>query len=262
MVDILLSLLIFIGLGVITGVLLTIASKIFEVHEDERVEHIYEVLPQINCGACGFAGCKEYAHAVVANGVAINLCVVGGKESSDLIASVMDISQMEVLRRVATVKCNGSCNVTKNKYDFECSNSCSSQIRFYNGSKSCDYGCLGCGDCVNACDQNSVSIINGVAVICKETCIGCAKCVEVCPKKIIEMTNYENSVLVACSSKASGKDVRLACSVGCIGCKKCEKTCEYEAISVLDNLAVIDYERCVKCGKCATVCPVGAIVTL
>ena len=123
------------------------------------------------------------------------------------------------------------------------------------GEKACSYGCLGYGSCVKACGFDAIHIVNGIAVVDKEKCKACGKCVAECPKHLIELIPYQQKQAVACSSKEKGKAVMSACEIGCIGCRKCVKECPSEAITVVDNVAQIDYEKCTNCGKCKETCP-------
>ncbi|MDR0943508.1 MAG: RnfABCDGE type electron transport complex subunit B [Ruminococcus sp.] len=250
--------LIFAGLGLLAGVLLTVASKLFEVKVDERVIEITAALPGVNCGSCGFAGCSDYAEAV-AGGASPNLCKPGGQESADIIAGIMGIASGKIEAMTAVVHCNGSCNVTEKKFDYKGVQSCKAANRFYNGSESCTYGCLAYGDCVKVCPETAISIIDRLAVIDKTRCIGCGMCAKVCPDGIIKLRPLGFDYDVACSSHDSGKFVRTACKAGCIACKICEKNCPEGAIKVEDNLAVIDYDKCTSCGLCADKCPAKVI---
>lgn len=251
--------LVFGAAGLAAGVLLTVCSKIFEVKTDERIEAVNEALPQINCGACGFAGCSDYAKAVVVNGVPTNMCKPGGAESSKKISAIMGIEEMKSEPQVAVVLCGGTCENAEDKFIFDGVSSCKAANLYYNGSKSCAYGCLGFGDCAKVCPENAIHIENGVARVNKARCIGCGLCAKVCPDKLIVLRSVSNTVDVRCSSKAPGKVVRGVCKTGCIGCKICEKKCRFGAIHVEDNLARIDYDKCTSCGACAEACPAKAI---
>ena len=94
----------------------------------------------------------------------------------------------------------------------------------------------------------------------REKCVACGKCVKTCPKGLIELVPYENKHFVACSSNDFGKDVKAVCNAGCIGCKMCTRVCENDAIHVENNIAKIDYEKCINCGKCKEKCPVKVIL--
>ena len=123
------------------------------------------------------------------------------------------------------------------------------------GPKSCNYGCLGFGNCVKACPFDAIHVVDGVAVVDKDACKACGKCVAACPKHLIELLPVSAKNIVQCSSKDKGKDVMKACSVGCIACHLCEKNCPSDAVHVVDNVAYIDQEKCTKCGLCAEKCP-------
>lgn len=248
----------FAALAVISGVLLTVASKVFAVEVDERVDAVKEVLPQINCGACGYSGCEDYANAVI-NGEVTNLCKPGGDETSKKISEIMGSGYLDVTEEVAFVHCNGNCKATSDKFEFEGMPSCSAANRFYNGKGVCASACLGYGDCVAVCAYDAICMVDGIAVIDPERCTACGLCVKQCPKLLITMKPETNIVSVACSSKDSGKVTRQLCSNGCIACKICERKCEYDAIHVIDNRAIIDSDKCTNCGVCVQVCPVKCI---
>lgn len=246
-------------LGLLAGILLTAASSIFAVKVDERLEKVSEALPQVNCGACGFSGCNDYADAVVNKGAECNLCKPGGEESARKIAEIMGVEVNTKEPEVAFVRCHGNCNITPHKFDFDGIQSCAASNRFYNGSKLCTSGCLGYGDCVAVCPQNAISIVDRVAVVDKSKCIGCGLCAKACPNGLIAIRKISQTIDVCCSSNDIGRVTRSICSSGCIGCKMCERNCPNGAVKVEDNHAVIDYEKCTNCGKCAEVCKMHAI---
>ena len=231
-----LPILIFAVLGLLAGVLLTVASKVFEVKVDERIEKISEVLPQANCGACGFAGCGDYATAIVEQGAATNLCKPGGMATAAQVSSIMGTEAEEMVPEVAVLHCNGDCNATQKKFDFNGVPSCQAAKRFYGGTGACSFGCLACARCG-----------------------ACGKCVKVCPQHLISIRPVTKHIDVRCSSGENGKLTKLHCKNGCIGCKICEKKCISGAITVTDFHASIDYAKCTGCGVCYEACPVGAI---
>lgn len=245
------------GLG--AGILLTVASEIFHVETDERVEKISEALPQANCGACGFAGCADYADAIVNSGAATNLCRPGGAESATKIAEILGVSASEVTPMTAVVRCKGDCNSALKQFDFGGTQTCKAVKRFYGGDKFCKFGCIGLGDCVAVCEHNAIKIENGIARVIPALCGACGQCAEVCPNQLISIKPKSHRTEVYCSSKDTAKATKMACKSGCMGCRLCVKNCPVQAISVVDNHAVIDYSKCTECGKCAEVCPAKAI---
>lgn len=249
-------------LGIAAGTLLTAASKIFAVETDERLEAAQEALPQVNCGACGFSGCNDYADAVVNKNAPCNMCKPGGAEAAAKLAEIMGKSAEAVVEETAFVRCKGDCNLTTHKYDFDGIQSCAACNRFYNGSKTCTSGCLGYGDCVRVCPEGAISIVNRIAVIDSSKCKGCGLCAKECPNGLIAVRPKKQKIEVACSSADLGKITRKICTGGCIGCGICAKKCPKQAISVVNNHAVIDYEKCVSCGICLQACPMKAIVKI
>lgn len=250
------------AIAALAGVLLTVCSKIFFVETDETVSKIMEILPQANCGACGYSGCEGYANAIAKGVAATNLCKPGGTDAASGISAVMGTEALVVEREVAFVRCNGNCDATKPRYTYIGTPTCAAAERFYNGVGTCQSGCDGFGDCVKVCDKNAISIINGVAVINASKCAACGKCVKVCPNNLIVVRKMSQLIDVRCSSKDPGKITRQVCKNGCIGCKICEKKCPNEAIKVVDNHAVIDYDKCNQCGACMAACPQKCIIKL
>ena len=244
------------GLGIIFGAILGFASKIFAVDEDPRVGMVQECLPGANCGGCGYPGCGGLAAAIVAGKAPVNSCAPGGAKAAAAIAEVMGVVAEETEPMVAFVKCGGTCDKAQNKYEYDGIDDCimASQLAGAS-SKACAYGCMGLGSCVKACKFDAIKIENGVAVVNPDLCVACGKCVSTCPKNIIDLVPKKKKVKVQCSSKDMGKAVMSVCSAGCIGCKICEKTCKFDAIHVIDNIAVIDYDKCKNCGMCANKCP-------
>ena len=242
-------------IGIICAVMLAVASKIMHVAVDERVERIREALPDANCGACGFAGCDGYAEALVSGeGTATNLCVPGSEAVSRAISDVLGVEFVDVIEHVAVVKCGGVIGISAQNADYEGIDTCLAAKQLYGGQRSCRYGCLGHGDCAAICPNNAICIENGIAHVDTRRCIGCGMCVKACPKGIIAVVPDSVETVVWCSSYEKGADTRIACSAGCIGCKRCEKECHSQAITVENNLAVIDYDKCTHCGRCAEVC--------
>ena len=248
-------------IGLIFGLLLSFAAVIFKVEVDEREDKILEILPGANCGACGFAGCSAYAGAVVNEGAKANLCSVGKAAVAQKIAEIMGVEAQSGDDVVARVMCNGTCDVSKDKYTYFGISDCIAASKLGGGPKSCPNGCLGLGSCLKVCKFDAIKIINGVATIDEEKCVGCSQCVSECPKHIISLVPKQNKYYVQCVNTEKGALTNKYCSVGCIGCKKCEKACPKGAIKVIDNVAKIDYSLCTACGLCAEECPKKIIKT-
>lgn len=245
--------------GLLAGLVLSVASKIFAVEVDETTQKLRDVLPGANCGSCGCAGCDEYAAKLSTGEVEPNLCTVGGADVAKKIGEIMGVEVGAIESKHAVVKCKGHLSTSEYIMDFEGPQSCSVAKLFYNGRTSCNYACLGYGDCANACQYDAIHIINYIATVDDNMCIGCGACSKACPNGILEIIPRDQKIFVACSNRDKGADTRKICSNGCIGCKKCEKVCEFGAITVENNCAHIDYEKCTRCGKCAEGCPVKCI---
>jgi len=247
-------------IGLIGAVILVAASIFMYVPVDERVEKITAVLAGANCGACGCAGCADYAKSIVEDGNAVNKCTPGGAACAAKVAEIMGVDAGSSTPMKAVVACSGTCGKTGKKYEFQGIQSCQAVKGFYGGDGLCKFGCLGYGDCTRACAFDAIHIVDGVAVVDKEKCVACGKCVATCPNHLIELVPYDAKHLVQCSSHDKGKDVKAKCDNGCIGCTLCTKQCESDAIHMDNNVAVIDYEKCTNCGKCAVKCPAKVIL--
>ena len=250
------------GLGLLFGALLSFASMVFAVKQDERIDKIVEALPGANCGACGYAGCSAYAAAIVNDGAKVNGCPVGKQASADKIAEIMGTTAEQSQYKVAYVRCRGNCDNTILKYDYVGIKDCIALSKLAGGHKHCRNACLGLGTCMNVCAFDALSIMDGVAVVDREKCSGCGACSEVCPHDVIELIPNETKIIVSCTNNEKAQSANRHCKASCIGCKMCEKVCEFDAIHVVDNCAKIDYSKCTACGKCAEKCPKKVIKLL
>lgn len=251
------------GTGIVIGILLGIAAKKLEVDVDEKEEIVLNLLPGVNCGACGYPGCDGLAAAIATGRAPADACTVANSETHSEIAEIMGLSVEASEKKVAFVMCAGTSNKTRDKLNYYGTWDCRKAYETPgNGPKECNYGCMGYGSCVNVCKFDAIHIVDGVALVDKEKCTACGMCVEECPKNIIELIPCEDrGHFVRCYSNSKGKDVKKACDIGCIGCKICEKVCEYDAVHVSDFLARIDYDKCVNCGACAEKCPTKVILS-
>ncbi len=242
-------------IGLVLGAALSFASKVFYVKEDERIAQIIECLPGANCGGCGFAGCANYADAIVNNGEPINRCPGCKQSELDKISQIVGAEAVAAEPKVAHVRCSGGNLYANKKYEYYGMSDCAAASRLLDGFMECKYGCLGFGTCAAVCPQHAISVIDGVAVVDKTLCNGCGVCAKSCPKHVIDIIPRDTKVTVSCVSHDKGALTRKNCQSGCLGCKICEKTCEHGAIKVVDNVAVIDFSLCTGCGDCAQKCP-------
>lgn len=248
------------GMGLIFGAGLAYASQKFAVEIDPKAIAIREVLPGANCGGCGHPGCDGFANAVASGNAPADGCPVGGAECAEKVAAIMGLVVEGSTKMVAHVICKGTKENAKEKYEYIGIQECKAANIVNGGSKSCAYGCLGLGTCVDVCPFDAIFINEDkIAEVIPDKCTACGKCIEACPKDVITLVPYGQEVIVDCNNKEMGKSVKLSCSVGCIACKICEKNCPFDAIHVSDNLAVIDYEKCTECMICVEKCPTNAI---
>ena len=250
-------------LALVFGVILGFSAKKFAVESDPKAKWIITVLPGANCGGCGYPGCTVFAERVAAGQASYNGCPPGGESVAAEIARHMGIDASPANRKVAFVKCEGTNDNIKRNYRYDGPKSCVSASQLATGgNKSCVYSCIGHGSCQNACPFGAIKIVNSVAVVIREKCTACGKCISVCPKGLIELAPDKSNVRVLCNSRESGALVRAHCRAGCIACRICQKVCTYDAITVEDNIAHIDYDKCVLCMECVRKCPMKTIKTM
>ena len=253
------------ALGLALALILFWVAKKFKVEEDPRIDEVEKAMPGANCGGCGFAGCRAFADsAVKASNLDNHYCPVGGNDVMKKVADILGYKVADKAPQVAVVRCNGTCanRPVVNVYDG--ARSCKVKAALYSGDTACSFGCLGCGDCVAACQFGAISMDpqTGLPVVDESKCTACGACVKACPKHVIELRNKgirSMRVFVSCINQDKGGVARKACSAACIGCGKCAKVCPHDAIKVENNLAYIDFTKCKLCRKCVIECPTGAI---
>ena len=235
-------------LSIIFAILILIVSKVCKVEEDEKVKAITENL----------AG---FANALCKGETEISCCGPTPNENKAKIAEILGVDFVAGVEKFAVVHCAGG-NNAKNKYNYVGNQTCTAQITYLGGAKVCPDGCIGLGSCKNICPYDAITVHDGVMKIDKALCEACGVCVKTCSKKLIELIPKTAKVYVACSTKCRGKEVMSACTVGCIGCGLCAKNCAQGAITMVDNIPVIDYEKCNGCLTCVTKCPRKSIKQL
>jgi Na+-translocating ferredoxin:NAD+ oxidoreductase RNF subunit RnfB len=228
--------------GLVCAVALVVADRFFAVHEDPRVEAVAALLPGVNCGSCSFAGCSEYAKAVVLKNAAVNLCGPGGADVVARLAEAMGVQAVAAEKKVALVLCGGDAEKAGRKHVYNGVADCAAAHAVGGGDKLCRYGCLGYGSCARVCPTDAIEITAGrLAVVHANLCIGCGACVKACPRRLIKLVPVSRSIHVLCSSYDKGPAVKKACSVGCIACTICTKLADNESIRMEGALAVVDY---------------------
>jgi len=255
-------------LALIASVILYFVAQKFKVYEDPRIDEIQEILPAANCGGCGYAGCRNFAEALVKADTFDGLnCPVGGAEVMGLAAQILGKEALAVDPLVAVLLCNGTPEYRPRTSKYDGALDCRISHSLYIGETDCSYGCLGYGDCVRACEFDAMYMdtTTELPVIIDDKCVACGACVKACPRNILELrkkAKKDRKIYVACSNCDKGGPARRACKVACIACGKCVKVCAFDAITIENNLAYIDANKCTFCRKCVTECPTNSIIEL
>lgn len=251
---ILYSSLILLALAALFSVLLAVLGRKLAIKQDDRIEKVEKLLSGANCGGCGFAGCAAFAKALVEKKAELSACNATSKANKDEIVKILGISDSGEETKVVVCCCGG--NNAVDKYDYMGYGNCRSMEMLAGGRKLCDWGCLGMGTCTDACPTHAIEVgDDGYALIKEEMCIKCGKCLNVCPKHLIERIPKSAVVYIACKNCVKGKEVRSFCKKGCLGCGLCSKLCPSGAITMVNDLPVIDYSKCTGCKTCAEKCP-------
>ena len=256
------------GIAFVAALVLFVCSKKFAVFEDPRIARVNELLPGANCGGCGFAGCNAMAEALVKESDKGSIegisCPVGGAEVMSQVANLLGMTVANGEPQVAVIRCNGTCENRPRISQYVGLRTCAAMNACGAGETACGYGCLGCGDCVNACQFDALHMNEetGLPEVDENKCVACGACVKACPRHIIELRKKgpkNRRVFVSCVNRDKGAIAMKACKSACIGCGKCAKECQFEAITIEENLSYIDFTKCRLCKKCVAICPTKAI---
>lgn len=255
------------AIGLIAAVLLFIAAKKFLVYEDPKIGEIEALLPGANCGGCGFSGCHAFAmECANAKSMEGLVCTSLDSEGMKKVAAIAGLTPSAAQKKVSIVKCSASCDNRDPRNHYDGVRSCAIEASLYQGESDCIYGCLGCGDCVQACPFGAMQMLPGEELphVDLDKCTGCGKCVEACPRHLCELVPHDESkpiVWVACANKDRGPIAMKECGVACIGCTKCRKVCPNEAPVIASFLAHIEQDKCTSCGECIKACPRHSITS-
>ena len=253
-------------LGIFLAAVLFFVAQKFKVYEDPRIDQVAAALPGANCGGCGFAGCRAFAESCVNAESLENLfCPVGGNAAMHTIAEILGKASVEMEPKISVLRCGGARDKRTEINTYDGVASCAVAAQLYDGNTACSYGCLMLGDCVRACSFGGLYLDpqTGLPVADESICTACGSCAKACPKMLLELRKRGpkgRRIHVNCANKDKGVVAKKACQVACIGCNKCVKACAFEAITLTNNLAYINDQKCTLCRKCVAECPTGAIV--
>ena len=250
------------GLALLLATGLVVANRTLYVDEDPRFDAVEGMLPNTNCGACGFPGCRAFAEALVTGEALPGKCTVSTDEGRAAIAAYLGVDVGAEERRVARLACAGGSNVARRHARYVGHESCRSAALVAGGGKGCFWGCLGLGDCERVCDFEAI-VMNeqDLPVVIEEKCTACNDCVEICPKDLFSIHPASHRLWVACKNLEFGDDILEECQVGCTACGRCALDAP-DLVSMQDNLAAVDYSRAHKTKTPIERCPTGAIVWL
>ncbi len=249
------------ALAGLLGFLLGVFKKVFKVAVDPKVDEVRAALPGANCGACGYPGCDGLAAAIASGEAPANACTVGGAAVAREVARIMGVSA-SAETQVAVLLCQGTLDRAPLKASYNGVRTCRAAKLSVNGTKLCDYGCIGFGDCEVACPFDAIHVReDGIPHVDYAKCTGCGLCVAACTQRILTRAPVARTgAITLCSNRNPRKaQVIKDCKVGCIKCGKCEKVCPKQCIKLVDGIPVVDYAVCDSCGECVRSCPTKAL---
>ncbi|HJA77962.1 MAG TPA: Fe-S cluster domain-containing protein [Candidatus Desulfovibrio intestinavium] len=250
------SIIVLFGLGLLASVVLAVASRVFYIKEDPRVEAVLEVLPGANCGGCGFAGCEGYAAAVVSDPkIPANSCCAGGAQTSIAVGELTGKTVAEAEPLMSLRRCDKVAGNVSLRYQYQGMPSCAAAAMLRGGVDNCQYSCLGFGDCVMVCSFDAMQIVNGLVQVNARKCTGCGRCTQACPRGVLELVPKRARVAVYCNTHDKLRAVTDICDSGCIKCGRCIKVCPAKAVRLENSRIVIDQLQCLSYGpECNEAC--------
>jgi electron transport complex protein RnfB len=243
--------------------LLLLAHLKLQVDEDPRIEAANELLPNTNCGACGYPGCLGLAEAMVAGSALPGKCTVMSEDEREYVAQFLGVDAGAEEKVVARLACAGGSNVARNRARYSGLQSCRAAALVAGGGKGCFWGCLGLADCEAVCDLDAIYMDkHELPVVIEDSCTACGDCVDACPKDLFSLHPVSHHLWVACKNLEKGQAALADCGVGCDACGKCAVDAPNGLISMINNLPVVDYEKHHDARDAIERCPTGAIVWL
>ncbi len=230
------------GLTLFFAGLLGVAKEKLRVDEDPRIGQINEVLPAANCGGCGYAGCSDFAKAVVEDRAPCDGCPVGGSKTAELVAKILGVEVVKTYPFRPILHCGAKNHEKLGRVRYDGVQTCA-EAHVVGVTQACTYGCLGYGDCVKACTFGAMVMVEGSPVVIYDKCTGCGACARACPRNLIENIPFKQKhmLAVACANPEPAKNVKQVCTAGCVGCKVCQKLFN-ELFEVRNNLACLNYD--------------------
>lgn len=252
------------GLGLILATVLVIANRRLFVYEDPKIDEVEELLPHANCGACGTAGCRVFAEKLVAGELQPGACTVNSAEMNQIIANYLGVELGSQEALVARLACAGGSNVAQRYGDYQGVESCRAAALVAGGGKGCAWGCLGLADCERVCDFDAIIMDrHDLPQVIDDLCTACGDCIDICPRDLFSLQPASHRLWVACKNLEKGDLAEAECVVACNGCGRCAADAPGDLITMVNNLAVIDYGQNAHASRVAIErCPTGAIVWL
>jgi electron transport complex protein RnfB len=250
------------GVAFVFAVLIAVTHRKFKVWEDPRIDAVANMLPNSNCGACGQAGCRAFAEALIKGTMQPAGCTVMNEDGRADVASYLGVDVGQANKRVARLLCAGGSDVAPQLAEYRGYESCKAASAIAGGGKACAWGCLGYGDCEVVCDFDAIYMNAAkLPVVIPELCTACGDCVETCPKDLFTLMPMDHKLIVQCKSLLEGDEALAACAVACNACGRCALDAAPGVIEMVRGLAVVNYEKNDAAGPEAIArCPTGAIV--